>query len=124
MKIVFNGKEYASADAMPADERQVYERAMASLAGGSSSSSVGDNRQINVRTKTRLVVNGKEYASLDEMPADLRRVYDIATKSGGSPVSLVTTLGPALTPQTRWLLAGVLLGAGLMLAAVVWLSAR
>ena len=124
MKIVFNGKEYASSDAMPADERQVYERAMASLAGGSSSSSVGDNRQINVRTKTRLVVNGKEYASLDEMPADLRRVYDIATKSGGSPVSLVTTLGPALTPQTRWLLAGVLLGAGLMLAAVVWLSAR
>ncbi len=121
MKIVFNGKEYASAEAMPADERQVYERAMASLAGDSSSA-VGDGRQINVRTKTRLVVNGKEYASLDEMPADLRRVYDLATKSDGSPVSLVTTLGPALTPQTRWLLLGVLLGAGLMLAAVVWLS--
>jgi hypothetical protein len=30
----------------------------------------------NITIKTKIRINGKEYASVDELPPDLRRAYD------------------------------------------------
>jgi hypothetical protein len=60
-KIRFNGQEYASVEAMPAEVRQVYEQALA---------------KAQVQRSTKVVFNGQAYASLEEMPADLRSQYE------------------------------------------------
>ena len=60
-KIRFNGQEYASVEAMPAEVRKVYEQAIANA---------------QVHRSTKVVFNGQTYGSLDEMPADIRSQYD------------------------------------------------
>jgi len=117
MKIVVNGREYASIDEMPAAERQLYESAMASVTGDPAKT--GIEPRVTVRTKTRIVVNGKQYGSLDELPPDVLRLYETATKNGGSRLTLTASLGPG---KVGWLLAGIVLGAGAVLAALSWLS--
>jgi hypothetical protein len=116
MRIVFNGREYARLDEMPPDARSTYERAIASLAGDSGGSGVSDGH-LRVRTKTRIVVNGEEYASVDEMPADVRRLYRIAQIASGSAAGAA-----GVAVNSRWLVVGALLGAGLVLAALAWLG--
>ncbi len=113
MKIVFNGREYASLDEMPPDARATYERAMATLAGDSRASGVSDG-QFRVRTKTRIVVNGEEYASAGEMPADVRRLYQIASATAAGAAGVAA--------NGRWLVVGALLGAGFVLAVLAWLG--
>jgi hypothetical protein len=117
MKIVVNGREYASVDEMPAAERQLYESALASLTGDAAKS--GIQPHVNVQTKTRIVVNGKEYRSLEELPPDLRRIYETATKSGANRLTLTASVGPG---KAGWLVAGIALGAGLALAALALIS--
>jgi hypothetical protein len=41
------------------------------------------HRDIKINVKKRYVVNGKEYHSLEEMPADIRQVYETAIVSKG-----------------------------------------
>ena len=65
------------------------------------------------------VVKGKQYGSLDDLPADVRRIYDVATKSGANRLTLMASLGPG---KVGWLVAGIVLGAGLVLAALRWMS--
>ena len=84
VRIVFNGREYASSDEMPADVRALYDAAMAQLAdtdrdgipdvvqrGGSMGGVLGIQH-------TAISLDGKTYRSLDEMPPDVRRRYDEA----------------------------------------------
>jgi phage-related protein len=82
LKIVFNGKEYDSVEAMPPDVRKEYEVALETLrkAGDADILSLlqrgGDTR---IQTTVReVVVNGKKYDSLDAMPPDVRRTYEQA----------------------------------------------
>jgi hypothetical protein len=106
MKITFNGKEYAGANEMAPEEREIYERAMASFGSGAAS-------DVKVETKARIVVNGKEYASLDAMPADVRRLYELATSVAGRKVfASATRLG--------WLAAGIVIGS--LVAAALFQS--
>ena len=113
MKIVVNGREYASVDEMPAAERQLYEGALASLAGEPAKS--GIDHPVTVNTKTRIVVNGKQYGSLEELSPDIRRIVETATKSGANRLTLTASLGPG---KAGWLVVGIVLGAGLVLAAL------
>ena len=114
MKIVFNGREYASVDEMPADARATYERAMDGLAGDLRASG-GSDRHVRVRTRTRIVVNGQEYASVAKMPADVQRLYRIASATAADEAGIAGNI--------RWLLVGALLGAGLVLAVIAaWLG--
>ena len=83
LKIVFNGKQYDSVDAMPPDVRKEYEVALETLrkAGDEEILSLlqrgGETR---IRTTVReIVVNGKKYDSVDAMPPDVRRSYERAT---------------------------------------------
>src|SRR5438552_16925570 len=96
LKIVFNGKEYDSVDAMPPDVRNECEVALETLrkSGGEEILSVLQ-RDMGVTgahikaTFREIVVNGKKYDSVDAMPPDVRRTYEQAmarVASGGAAV--------------------------------------
>jgi RNase P/RNase MRP subunit p29 len=79
-RIVFNGREYSSADDMPPDVREAFERTMR-LTADSDRNGVPDvfeGRDGNVTSVTRqkIVVNGREYGSVEEMPPDVRQAYE------------------------------------------------
>jgi hypothetical protein len=83
-KIIFNGQEYDSVEAMPAEVRQLYQMASAMFADqdqdgvpdmfenltGATSGTVHQTMQF--------IVDGKSYASLDELPAEARQKYEQA----------------------------------------------
>jgi hypothetical protein len=93
MKIVVNGREYASPDELPAEARADYERAMSALADkngngipdilemdlGALSRSVSESGKgpaTTVITSQKFVINGREYESVEQMPPDDRRQFD------------------------------------------------
>lgn len=83
-RIVFNGKEYSSVEAMPEEVRRLYEAAMSQLAdadrdGIPDSLERGGtlNKFFNIH-HTSITVDGKTYGSVEDMPADVRRVYEEA----------------------------------------------
>jgi hypothetical protein len=90
MRIVFNGREYAGSDQMPSDVRRLYDLAMDQLAdadrdgvpdvlgrGGAAGHVIGIEH-------TSITVNGATYGSVDEMPADVRRLCEQAMASIGA----------------------------------------
>src|SRR5438309_7098663 len=85
LKIVFNGEEYDSVDAMPPDVRKEYDVALETLrkSGGEEILSVLQ-RDMGVSgthikaTFREIVVNGKKYDSVDAMPPGVRRTYERA----------------------------------------------
>ena len=98
-RIVVNGQEYHSLEEMPPEVRSLYERALQMAAeedardiagpGGAAASSppsdTGSHISVKqVVTSTKFVVNGKEYASIDEMPADVAGQVRAAMASAGS----------------------------------------
>lgn len=85
MKISFNGKEYNSTDEMPPDIRQAYEALTMAFADkdrngvpdifeteGAQNISVGGN------IFSKIIFEGKEYSSPDELPPDARAKYERA----------------------------------------------
>jgi len=79
-RIVFNGREYSSADDMPPDVREAFERTMR-FAADSDRDGVPDvfegrNGNVTSVTRQKIVVNGREYGSVDEMPPDVRQAYE------------------------------------------------
>lgn len=70
-RFTVNGREYGSAEEMPADLREAFEKAMA---GGISVQS----------RKTRIVFNGREYDGLEAMPAETREAYEKILQAAGS----------------------------------------
>jgi len=104
VKITFDRREYTRVAEVPTQDREMYERAMASFGAGGAS-------DVKVHTKARIVVNGQEYASVDAMPADVRRLYELATAVAERKVfEWATSLG--------WLVAGIAIG-GLIAAALL-----
>ena len=109
LKIVFNGKEYDSVDAMPPDVRKEYEVALETLrkSGGEEILSVLQ-RDMGVSgthikaTYREIVVNGKKYDSVEAMPPDVRRTYEQAmarvTPSGAVVRPPVTAPARAIRP--------------------------
>ena len=105
LKIVFNGKQYDSVDAMPPDVRKEYDVALETLrkSGGEEILSVLQ-RDMGVTgthikaTFREIVVNGKKYDSVDAMPPDVRRAYEQAmarVAPGGAAVR------PPVAPAAR-----------------------
>ena len=85
LKIVFNGKQYDSVDAMPPDVRKDYDVALESLkqSGGTEILSLLQRDMgvtgTHIKTTVReIVVNGTKYDSVDAMPPDVRRTYEQA----------------------------------------------
>jgi hypothetical protein len=79
-KIVFNGREYSGVDEMPLDVREAYERMTSVLADadGDGTPDLFEGSGISTlsETRTRIVINGKEYSGVDQMPPDVRKTYD------------------------------------------------
>ena len=107
LKIVFNGKEYDSVDAMPPDVRKEYEVALETLrkSGGEEILSVLQ-RDMGVTgahikaTFREIVVNGKTYDSVDAMPPDARRTYEQAMARTKAPVvSATRAIRPPPPPE-------------------------
>jgi len=107
LKIVFNGKEYDSVDAMPPDVRKEYEVALETLrkSGGEEILSVLQ-RDMGVTgahikaTFREIVVNGKKYDSVDAMPPDARRTYEQAMARTKAPVvSATRAIRPPPPPE-------------------------
>ena len=73
---------------MPPDVREAFERTMR-FAADSDRDGVPDvfeGRDGNVTsvTRSRIVVNGREYGSVDEMPPDVRRSFERASGAAGA----------------------------------------
>ncbi len=109
LKIVFNGKEYDSVDAMPPDVRKDYEVALESLkqSGGTEILSLlqRDMGVTGARIKAtvrEIVVNGTKYDSVDAMPPDVRRTYEQAmarlAPSGAAAQPPVVSAARAVRP--------------------------
>ncbi len=92
MKIVFNGQEYPSLDAMPPEARKAYQQVMGMFADkdGNGVPDVFEGRGSDavVIEQSSIVVNGQAYPGVEAMPADVRRIYEQAmgalAKSGGA----------------------------------------
>jgi len=94
-KITVNGQQYDSPEAMPPDVRRMYDDAMRtvgpSLASGQSSGSTqvftghaGQRFGASVVVNKVITVNNRTYGSLDELPPEVRQLYDDAIK-GAAP---------------------------------------
>jgi hypothetical protein len=94
-KIVFNGKEYAGVEEMPADVRRLYEEAVRQAGSLLGAGACGEAP----RAQTRVVFNGAEYRSPEELPSDLRPLCEQAMASaglGGGPCPPPEGPSPAL----------------------------
>jgi hypothetical protein len=75
--IIFNGKTYNDINDMPADERRAYDQ-MSSIFLDKDGNGIPDFMEGNIAmsvmnaSASGFVVNGKTYASLDDMPEDMR----------------------------------------------------
>lgn len=57
---------------------------------------------VNVSIKRKITVNGKEYSSVDELPPDIRALYDQAMASSGKKVTVrKITINGVDVAQTR-----------------------
>jgi hypothetical protein len=89
VKIVFNGHEYSGVEAMPADVRQEYEAALDMLSKTGDRDMVSqllhaDGVRVQTTIRRKIVVDGKEYASVDELPPELRQRFEHAV-AGHAP---------------------------------------
>lgn len=109
-RIQFNGREYASLEDMPAEERRRYEvviRNLGPLMAGTGAkdagipSGPGDEASVRAVVNTRIVVNGREYGSADELPPDIRRLYDEATRQAGGPGASNASVTFSVTSSER-----------------------
>jgi hypothetical protein len=88
-KIVFNGKEYDGVESMPAEVRREYESALGALdstdrAKVDSALGHGARFKLNVTVHRKFRIGGKEYESVDAMPADVRAAYERAMAANPS----------------------------------------
>ena len=93
-KIVINGQSYDGPEAMPPDVRQMYEEAMRAVGPPSASREDGGTTQVftghagnlgaSLVVNKVVTVNNRTYAGLDELPPDVRKLYEDAL-SGATP---------------------------------------
>jgi hypothetical protein len=82
-KIIFNGKTYTSAESMPEDVRQAYQQALAHLEDADKNGipdvlERGAKGNVIAIQQSSINFNGKEYKSVGEMPAIVRRLFEMA----------------------------------------------
>jgi hypothetical protein len=121
-RIVIDGKMYNSIDEMPEDVRKQYEQAMSSLkdqSGTDIADMLADKNKNSipdiienttggapiVKSTIKVVVNGKEYNSLEDLPPDVRAKYAKAmgaldANHNGIPDFVESIMGGS-TPQTN-----------------------
>lgn len=120
-RIIFNGREYKSPDDMPADVRRLYDQALQQLAdadrdgipdileqGPEAGNVIGIHH-------SSFNVNGRNYASVDEMPWAVRHLFEKAMENvdanrdgipdalqPGAPDSESTSSDTTFEREFRW----------------------
>jgi len=82
-KIRVNGQDYGSVNDMPPEVRQAYERALATMAGGKHGGLLGTlekgiRADVQMVSNAKVIFNGQEYGSVEQMPANVRHLYQAA----------------------------------------------
>ena len=95
-KIVINGQSYDGPEAMPPDVRRMYEEAMRAVGPPSPSREDSNTTQVftghagdlgaSVVVNRVVTVNNRTYAGADELPPEVRKVYEDALKGETSQV--------------------------------------
>ncbi len=78
-KIRVKGQEYANENDMPPDIRDAYEQALGSIDGGAEGARLNISdlpRMGRPASNARIIFNGEEYSSVEQMPAQVRGLYD------------------------------------------------
>jgi hypothetical protein len=111
-KITVNGREYDSVDHMPPEVREMYLQAMATLRESGTQNVPGFiKKNIFSTVKESFTYNGREYKSRDEMPPEVRALFDNIPElpldvkdSKISDVKIVTdrTITPGRRTDTMW----------------------
>jgi hypothetical protein len=113
-KIRVNGKEYASAEEMPAKIREAYARAVG------DTSVLRSGARLAAKLNARITFNGVEYNSPNEMPAEERRLYQ-DTLAALLPEPTVLSANDAAIARKKKLLLTLLLVGVLAAVADLWL---
>ena len=104
-KIRVNGQDYASVEDMPPHIRQAYERAMVAMPGAKHSgllNTLKDGANAQTVSNAKVIFNGQEYGSVDQMPANVRHLYQavMATIESDTPVAPETSAGVQAVSQS------------------------
>lgn len=96
-RITINGQQYDSPEAMPPDVRRTYDEAMRTLgpamargqSGGSTQVFTGRAGQLGASLVVNRVVtvNERTYGSVDELPPDVRKIYENALEGAAPPTA-------------------------------------
>jgi len=97
-RITINGQHYDSPEAMPPDVRRMYEEAMRTLGSSLASGQSGGSTQVftghagqsigaSVVVNRVITVNDRTYGNVDELPPDVRQLYEDALKGRTAEVS-------------------------------------
>jgi|ERR1700730_9915354 len=114
-KIRVNGKEYASAEEMPAKVREAYARALGDTAV------LRSGARLATKLNAKIIFNGVEYDSPNEMPVAERRLYQDALAALLPEPTVVSSDDAAKSRRTKLLLA--LLAVGMLAVALhLWLN--
>lgn len=127
-RIIFNGQEYASVEAMPEEVRQAYQLALAQFSDADQNGipdilEPGGNGNVITIQHSSITVNGGTYDGVGEMPAAVRRIYEQALlnlpheseRRTADPGQLVATLDTVLRLLLAVVAAIVLVGAVLIM---------
>ncbi|HEY2919628.1 MAG TPA: hypothetical protein VGK77_11625 [Candidatus Binatia bacterium] len=109
-KIIFNGKEYAGPESMPEEVRQAYQQALAQFADADKNGipdvlERGAAGNVIAIQQSSISFNGREFKSVGEMPAVVRRLFEMAmgqanANRDGIPDALQSALGiPTPSPS-------------------------
>jgi hypothetical protein len=84
-RIVFNGQEYASREAMPPDVRRTYDELLAKLTADADRDGIpdafqGQDGHVRGVVKTTVRVNGKEVEQLSDLPQPLQSLAQLALR--------------------------------------------
>jgi hypothetical protein len=93
-KITVNGQQFDSPEAMPPDVRLMYEKAMRTMASLPAGRASGGTTQVFTGHAGKLgasmvvnrivTVNDRTFGSVDELPPDVRQLYEDALKTPGT----------------------------------------
>lgn len=134
-KIIFNGREYSSPDEMPADDRRAYDDVMRGFVDSDHNGipDVAEGKgevRVESRQTTTFTVNGQQYASEEEMPEAVRRLFrgapETASQSAeksvrGDAVRPSLPSGRArIDPAAASMRVPLLLIGGAILAYLLW----
>jgi hypothetical protein len=98
-RITINGQHYDSPEAMPPDVRRMYDEAMRTAGPSLASGQSGGSTQVftgqagrigaSVVVNRNIVVNDRTYGSIDELPTEVRQLYEDTLK-GAAPHASTT----------------------------------